>query len=258
MYKMPRRVYRRRYNRRRRYVTKIVGKALKGYKRSTWARRTNRGLLSIVRKLPIITMSNNTTAGLVTLNDPTATCLSVGTPVAVSGLTGLYDIPFSMTFRLDQVVQSGDITALADSYKILGCYVRLFYNCTSATGNTALSTQGRPFVQWIADHDDAGVPNLNNFRARMGLKFRTFSDNSGYIGMMVRPKPTMEVFGPVTTSYALPNRSPWITTADADVPHYSIKGVISHVPLPGGALTSQGQSVFTFDVAQKVLAKDFQ
>lgn len=234
-----------------------LGKGKSKFTRKPWARRNARGFLSIVRKAPVITMSNSSTAGLATISDPTSTCLSVGTPVASAGLTGLYDIPFSMTFRLDQVTQSGDITALADSYKIQGAYVRLFYNSNQSTSNTASAVQGRPYLQWIADHDDAGVPNLNNFRARMGLKFRTFKD-SGYIGMSVRPKPTMEVFGPVGTSYSLPNRSPWITTADADVPHYSIKGALMNVPLPGGALTTQGQSVFTFDVALKVLAKDFQ
>lgn len=232
----------------------VAGKRIS---RKPFAKRTARGFLSIVRKAPVITLVNSTTAGLPTLNDPTLSCLSVGTPVASAGLTGLYDIPFSMTFRLDQVTQSGDITALADSYKIQGAYVRLFYNSNQSSSSTASAVQGRPYLQWIADYDDAGVPNLNNFRARMGLKFRTFKD-SGYIGMTVRPKPTMEVFGPVGTSYSLPNRSPWITTADADVPHYSIKGALMNVPLPGGALATQGQSVFTFDVALKVLAKDFQ
>lgn len=240
-----------------RYATKPI--SMKGGRvaRGVWAKRTKRGFLSIVRKAPIITLSNSATVGVASVNDPTATMLAVGAPVASAGLTGLYDIPFSLQFRLDQVTQSGDITTLADSYKIQGAYVRLFYNSNQSTGSVSSATQGRPYLQWISDFDDAGVPNLANFRAKMGLKFRTFKD-SGYIGMTCRPKPTMEVYAPGGTSYTIPNRSPWITTADADVPHYSIKGALMNVPLPGGALTAQGQSVFTFDVAFKILAKDFQ
>lgn len=221
-----------------------------------WAKRTKRGFLSIMRKTKLITIGN-ASSGTPILTDPTGTCVTMGTATLSPGFgAGVYDIPFSMKFQVNQLIQSSDITALADQYKLLAAYVRVFYNINQSTGSPTDSLSSMPFIQWITDHDDAAVPDITNIRAKMGLKFRTFKNNSGYIGLTARPKPAMEVYSSGTSgSYVVPGRSPWINSTDDDVPHYAIKGILCQVPLPDVA---NGQVVFTFDVAQRVLAKDFQ
>lgn len=217
-------------------------------------RRHKRGFAVISRKLPILNISSSGAGGTVFVSDPTTTCLNVGTPSLSQGFTsGIYDIPFSMSFRLDQDTQSGDITSLADQYKIVGAYVRLFYNQTTYDGRPASPTM--PQVLHITDHDDASLPNVSGIRARMGLKYKTFTNESSYIGMMVRPVPSTELYTTTAVAYGVPGRAPWINSTTANVPHYGIKGILLNVPLP--AITD-AQSVFNFDVTLRVLAKDFQ
>lgn len=249
---------RRKLMRRRRPLAKVARYNAYGQmRRVAVGRRHKRGFLSIVRKTKLITVSNSGTAGTAVLTDPTASCLAIGTPTLSPGFgSDVYDIPFAMKFQLNQLVNSSDITALADQYKLIGAYVRLFYNINSSTGLVGTTSQSMPFVQYITDHDDAAVPDVNTIRQRMGLKFKTFKNTSGYIGLMCRPVPSTEIYS-TGTAYAVPGRAPWINSTDDDVPHYAIKGILCQVPL--NALSAQdGQSVFTFDVAQKVLAKDFQ
>lgn len=218
-------------------------------------RRHKRGFTSIVRKLPLITVSSSGTGGTVYTSDPTTSCLSVGTPTLSTGfVSGVYDIPFSLKFQLSQDTQYSDITSLADQYKIVGAYVRLFYNCNTAIGQNNTSAASMPFVQHVTDHDDAGLPNPSGIRSRMGLKYKILKNDSSYIGMMVRPVPSNEIFA-AGAAYGVPGRAPWINSANADVPHYAIKGILNQVPLPDIA---EAQTVFTFDVSLKVLAKDFQ
>lgn len=225
-----------------------------GVRRVAIGRRHKRGFAVISRKLPILNISSSGTGGTVFLSDPTASCLNVGTPSLSQGFTsGVYDIPFSMSFQLDQDTQSGDITSLADQYKIVGAYVRLFYNQTLYNATVASPTM--PQVIHITDHDDASIPSVAGIRAHMGLKYKTFTNESSYIGMMVRPVPSNELYTSTAVAYGVPGRAPWINSSTAKVPHYGIKGVLLNVPLP--AITD-AQSVFNFDVTLRVLAKDFQ
>lgn len=229
------------------------------YRRKRIARRGwgPQGGLYVTRKLPLMAVSS-TAAGTVAVADPTTTCLSVGVPSLSTGFSNnVYDIPFTLKFQLNQLSESGDITSICDQYKILAAYVRLFYNnsnnaygAAAAAGNLT----SMPFVQYVTDHDDGTLPTMTRLRSKMGVKLSTFKNNSSYIGMKVRPKPSLEVYSS-GTAYVVPSRAPYIDTTDDDVPHYAIKGFLCQVPLLD---TDQGTAAFTFDVALSVACKGIQ
>lgn len=229
------------------------------YRRKRILRRGfgRQGGFFITRKLPLIAVSS-TSAGNVALADPTTTCLSIGVPSLSTGFSNnVYDIPFTLKFQLNQLAESSDITSICDQYKIAAAYVRLFYNnSNSAYGAAAAAGNltSMPFVQYVTDHDDGTLPTMTRLRAKMGVKLATFRNNSSYIGMKVRPKPSMEIYS-TGTAYAVPSTAPYIDTTDDDVPHYAIKGFLCQVPLLD---TDQGTAAFTFDVALRVVAKGLQ
>lgn len=224
---------------------------LRRYKR---VRRHNTGFLSIVRKASqITTYSTAGVAGAITKNDPTGTCLNLGTPVYIAGTDNCYDIPFSMSFRLSQLMNSGDITTLADAYKIVSALVKIHANWNFVGG---LQTSAVPWVEYIQDHDDATVPAISDLREKMGTKNKYFNASKPTILMGVRPKFADSIFNNgVTTAYAVGNKREWINSTYGGVEHYGIKGVLHNVQLPG---SGSGGTLFNWDVSLKVVAKDFQ
>lgn len=212
------------------------------------------GFIKLVRKLPEIAITN-TGVGTAAVTDPTGSCLTMtNLGLSLGASANLYDLAFSLKFRLDQIINSTDLTTLCDKYKILGAYVRIFYNnSNSSTG----SLGGMPFVQYITDHDDAVVPaSANALREKMGVKFKTFNNASSYIGMMVRPTPTRQVFATgILSGYEIPSKPIWIDCANNNVEHYGIKGILSQVYLTAPA---SAQQQFKFDVTLKLAGKDFQ
>lgn len=216
--------------------------------------RTGQGYLKLIRKLPEIAITN-TGVGTCALTDPTGSCVSItNLGLSLGASAYLYDVAFAIKFRLDQIINSGDITTFADKYRIKGAYVRFYYNnSNSSTGTVG----GMPFVQYITDHDDAIVPSSANvLREKMGVKLKTFKSGPSYIGMKVIPRPTRQVFATgVLTGYEQPVRSVWLDCASNNVEHYGIKGVISQLYLPSPATA---QCMMKVDVALVIEAKDFQ
>lgn len=216
--------------------------------------RNPKGYLKIIRKLPEIAFYNSA-AGVSTLVDPTGSCLSINNLGLSTGATAnLYDVAFSLRFRLDQVINSADLTAIADKYKIKGAYVRIYYN----NSNSSTSTQGgMPFVQFVTDGDDAATPtSVNQLREKMGVRMKTFQNASSYIGMKLVPKPNREIFATgIFTGYEPVSKPIWIDANSVAVEHYGIKGIVSQIPLYAPA---SGQSIMKFDVALVVELKDFQ
>lgn len=216
--------------------------------------KTGTGYLKVIRKLPEIAVTN-TGAGTCALTDPTGSCVSItNLGLSLGASANLYDVAFSIKFRLDQVINSGDITGFADKYKIKGAYVRVYYN----NSNSSTGTQGgMPFLQYITDHDDALVPtSANALREKMGVKLKTFSNASSYVGIKCIPKVSRQVFATgLLSGYEQPNRPVWIDCANNNVEHYGIKGIISQMYLPAPA---SAQCMMKFDVALVIEAKDFQ
>lgn len=230
-----------------------LGQRIRKYKTMTYTRNKN-GYIKLLRKLPEIAVTN-TGVGTCAVTDPTGSCVSItNLGLSLGASANLYDIAFSIKFRLDQVINSGDITGLCDKYKIKGAYVRVYYNnSNSSTG----SLGGMPFLQYITDHDDAVVPSsANALREKMGVKFKTFSNASSYIGIKCRPVPNRQLYATgILTAYEVPNKAVWIDCSQPNVEHYAIKGIISQLYLTAPA---SAQQMIKFDVALVLEGKDFQ
>lgn len=235
-------------------------------KRMNVGYRSKKGFLALVRRCPEVSFRNGATTGTVSTPLPSTEQLQVGTPVLNN--MGLYDIPFSIRFRLDNLVNSVDITALCDKYKLGGAYVRIFYTAVPGFGGTETASMNglatlhnMPAIQYVTDHDDAELPNPVSFNEKMGLKYHTFKNINSYIAIKCRPVPAREIFNNgVTTAYEVPNRAPFIDSTKSAVEHYGIKGILKNVFLPPGVGGTGvgGMNGFRFDIALKVYGKDFQ
>lgn len=242
----------RKYQKRRNYRKKRAG--FRAKKRSGVRRlvSANQGYFNINRRLPFISAQATNILGNVSVIDPTNTCLAVGIPTPVSGgLSGLYDIPFSMAFRLDQLVSYPELTSLFDNYRINSVRVDLkaFYNSSSVT------SIGLPWVEFYTDHDDATPPSATVIREIMGTKSRYFSGDKIMTSIYCKPRPnTMVTDAAGTATPAAIMTRQWLDCADPDVPHYGIKGVLHNVYLGGTA----GQNQFQFDVKVNASFKGVQ
>lgn len=222
-------------------------------RRGAMYKRSSQGYLSITRKLPEIAITN-TGVGTAALTDPTGSCVSItNLGLSLGASANLYDIAFSMKFRLDQLINSGDITTLCDKYKIKSVYVKAYYNNTNSSTGTL---GGMPFLQYITDKDDASVPtSVNQLREKMGLKSKTFR-NGSYIGIVCRPTPTRNVYATgVLSGYEIPAKSLWLDCNSPNVEHYGVKGILSQVYLPAPAAA---QAMLKFDIQVNLVGKDFQ
>ena len=217
------------------------------------------GSIKIIRKLPELAIASSGTAGTATLvqnlNAGAPVCITLGTPSVAVGSSGTaisYDVPFSLQFSLNQLINHTDITNLCDKYKVLGAYVRFYYNHTGASG---ASTYSQPYLQYITDHDDSNVPTIAQLREKMGVKLKTFKNQSSYVGMKVKPVPNRQIYSSaLVNGYEIPKYCPWLDCATDAVPMYGIKGVISNMNLPATA----GIEVMKVDVALVVVGKDIQ
>jgi hypothetical protein len=234
-------------------------KSMKGKRRRFAPKRRmarkfpKKGGLTILRKLPEIAI-HNTGAGTVTQTGSVSNAVLLGAPVQSVGAAGTtsYDIPFSMRFSLNQIINHTDITNLCDKYRIAGAYVRFYYN---KSGSSTLSTGSYPMIQYITDKDDANVPTISQLREKMGVKFKTFKNSSSYIGVKLRPVPAREVFNTgITSGYEVPKYAPYLDCANDTVEHYALKGVVSNFSLPATA----NIELIKVDVALLIQAKEFQ
>lgn len=214
------------------------------------------GGFMVVRKLPIITLQSGAAglAGNIFLSDPTSSCLSLATPVATT-VANTFDVPFSMKFRLDQLINVAELTNLADKYRIISVYIKLHYNNgASPTGTTTGPTGSLPWIEYIQDRDDANLPTLNVMREKMGVKRKYFSNSRPVLGMACYPVPATEVFqNGITTAYTVPSRAPYVNSTYPGVEHYGIKGVFHKLWLP-----STVNSLIDIDIGFKVALKDIQ
>jgi len=237
------------YQKRRNYRKKKAAKKRSGLRRLN---SSNQGYINLNRRLPFISAQATNTVGNMSVIDPTSSCLALGTPTPVPGaLSGLYDIPFSMGFRLDQLVNYTEFVALFDHYRINGVRIDLkcFYNTSGATN------VGLPWVEHWTDHDDATPLSAAQAREVMGTKSAYYSGNKIMTKMFVKPRPLLELASADGTPApgSLMSRS-WINCTDTDIPHYGIKGVLHNVYLGGTA----GQNQFQFDVHVNATFKGVQ
>lgn len=245
-------VYRRRRvskaKRSKRYVMRKTGWF--GLKRVKF--QAKKGFLKLTRKTFEVAFASAGPAGTVQMFDqtPLQSCLQLGTPVLSNGAssTANYDVPFSLKFRLSQIINSGDVTTICDQYKIAKTYIRVIYNKSESSP----SFSGyMPYIEYINDFDDASPPTINQMREKMGVVTKVLGSNR-MVKMSLTPKVHITTQG---SQAVQPVYSQWINTAFPDIDHYAVKGVIKGIFLPG---TTTGAERITFDIVHKVLCKDIQ
>lgn len=204
----------------------------------------------IKRRVPLFAL-NGSTAFAGVCSSSNTNILTLGTPVvAQSGGANLWDVPFSMQFALNQLDTSADITNLADRYRIVNAIIRVM------TSNVALGAGAgliMPFIEFIADHDDADVPTVSTLTQKMGVRTIGFNQR-GMLSMYVKPLPAVALYNGASTAYGVPRRSPYINSSNNAVPHYGIKGVFRSVFLSGTTSCAN----FGIDVQLCVHARDLQ
>lgn len=196
-------------------------------------------------------LQNGVAVGTITTNDPTGSCLSVGTPILEANNV-TYSIPFSMNFRLNQIINHTDVTNLCDAYKIKYVSIKLQY----VKNNTNVGSPGpTPSVMWIQDHDDATIPtSVNAVREKMGVRTKRFGMNQEFkIG--IQPRVADAIFGTGPLAAYSVAKPMWINSTYDNVQHYAIKGVITNVWLASATTTL---TQFNFDVTTLLQGKDFQ
>lgn len=242
----------RKYMKRRNYRKKRAG--LRSKKRSGLRRlnTTNQGYININRRLPFISAQATSVVGGMTVTDPTSSCLALGTPTAVpGGLSGLYDIPFSMGFQLNQLTNYTEFAALFDHYRInsVKVDVKTFFNTSTFNGISM------PWMEHWTDHDDATPLTAAQAREVMGTKTKYYTANSIVKSLYVKPRPLVELAAADGTPAPGALRThTWINITDSDVPHYGIKGILHNVYLGGTPGTAQ----FQFDVKVNASFKGVQ
>ena len=188
------------------------------------------------------------------------TLSSVGSPSTDSGLTlssyasdsltGCYQFGFSHFFRLSNVIQSSEFTALFDRYKIVGVRYKIMYmsNMSSVSGGTVL-----PVIHWTTDTDDADVPaSLTTLQAKSSCKYKVFG-NQQTIKTYIKPMVAENVYSSsISTGYSV-KKAGWVNSVYPDVQHYGIKVWISNAYSPSGsqqAWTIEPEYILTFKDVQ--------
>lgn len=204
----------------------------KTYRRYTKSRmpKMTYGYMNCFRRYNEIAVRNTVLAGNISIN-PSNNIFFAFNP-AIANQVGAYDVPFSMVFTLNQLIDSTDFTVLFDSYKINKITVKMYYSSNKTDWSGGASTTTAPTIEYITDHDDAEVPTVAQVRQKMGIKQKSFRNNN-FINITIYPRVASSVYnGGLTTAYSTPNKAVWLDMSNANVPHYGIKGIISNIPLP--------------------------
>lgn len=205
------------------------------------------GLIRVNRKVQeLSTRGTGILGGLTTTSN---NGLFLGTPVAAPGGSGLYDVPFSVLGRLDELSAYTEFTNLFDQYRIDSVKVQVqTWNASNAPATPL------PYVQYLTDKDDAALPSISLMREKMGVKTKYFSANRPAITMGFRPRVASEVFSNgVSTGYGV-GRPMFVNSTYPSVEHYGLKGVIRNLYIPAQA----GVSQLTWDITYYLTLKDVQ
>lgn len=219
--------------------------------------RNPRGILHVTRKTPYgIQMYNSVVAGVPAVDYPTQCrpeCFAVGTPVAVVSGASTYAVPFTMNFRLSDVINYSEFVTLADRYKINKVTVNIRYNSNAAESSTQSSL---PVLFWTNDYDDQSMGTVNSIRERMGVRHKAFTATRMDIALHCRPRVAPFVYGEVGvgSGYIVPSKSQFVNSDYSGQPHYGIRGYIDNVFLP--AKSGTNFTLFTIDITYDLTLKD--
>lgn len=160
------------------------------------------------------------------------------TPTATGGWG--WNIPFSMQFSLNQLMNVTELTNIFDQYRILGVKVFVSWNHNVST---ASATSSLPGLMWFVDYDDATPPTGDEVRERMGVMTKRWSADRVTQVMTVRPRPIF------TAGTAMVPYGTWFDCqTNPNTVHYGIKGQFTNIALPSRASGDPVITSFRIDV----------
>lgn len=157
------------------------------------------------------------------------TLWNVGSASLSGGLmAGLYDVPFSKAFQLNDVINSSDFTALFDTYYIkrVSITVRCSTLAVGSQAGTVMLTN--PTIYWYTDYDDNTLPSVNDVRERMGVRSKQLVPGRA-VRISCVPRADIPVYSAAgaLSGAAVGRGKQWLDTGVANIPHYGIKGMIA-------------------------------
>lgn len=231
--------------RKRKAPAKAGGKK-RMYRKRYGARKLNGQTVYAFKRLgQTLILQNSTTAGTITTNN--SALISLGTAI---GDTIGSQFGAGMNFRLANVENSSDFTALYDQYKIKGVAIKIIPLSDSATAN---SSGFLPTLYWRRDGDDSAAPaNESEVRQSQDTKtMRLTGPRSIYIPY---PKVNNEVqLSGALTGYAPANR--WVDCADTTAIHNGLKFWMKNVDLRAQPTTT---TAFRIEVVYYMLFRGAQ
>lgn len=183
-------------------------------------------------------------------------CCNTGTETGNG--CGAFDVPFALTFQLDSLYSSNELTAIADRYMIQKVWVRAHYQI--GTYNTTVPAAGigqlptYPAIKWYTDYDDDTPDSVAAINERMGLKYRVFRPGT-FVTMKCRPRFLAGGENEAASIVGARPTSGFIDSLHPDIPHYGIKGMLCGISLPDADDNEMFNGV-RFDVVMKVILKD--
>lgn len=213
-------------------------------------------MIHLTRRLPEQNLYNTATTAQMAAS---GSVVIVGTPYQTPAFVGstYYNVPFTADFQLNDLINFGDLTQIADKYKIK--WVKIKAYCTSNTASAGGTAQ-LPSMLYCMDDDDVSMPasnttGLQTIREKMDSKLKQWQQNRP-ITFFLRPKILSAINGPVGTpvsSAVLSSR--FLDCNHPDIPHYGMKGYLQDVNL---ASTASVYTQFKFDIIYGVTLKGIQ
>lgn len=189
---------------------------------------------------PALDFVSGTSGGVPVINiNPdsggTSVSLAVGLPAAdTSGVPSNYQVGAAMAFKVTDVPNYTDFTALFDQYRLDQVDIEISNLHNNADAGTAVTLM--PSVTYCPDFDDGAVPsNSALLSQRQRTKQWTFRGNGQPLKFSVRPRTAAFVYKPsgTTIGYAVGTENTYVNVANNDVPYYGVKLWFSDMYISG-------------------------
>lgn len=127
----------------------------------------------------------------------------------------------SFTFKLDNVPNVSDFTALFDQYKMTK--IELFFKLMQDPSAQNNAQSWYPTMYYCVDHDDATAPTSINDLLQHGRTQQRIMKPNSYIKVVIKPAVLFEVARGTGTTTVSPQWNQWIDMAHVDTLHYGLK-----------------------------------
>lgn len=135
--------------------------------------------------------------------------------------SNLTDVFGAYTFKLSDLPNSGEFTALFDQYRILGVSIMFVPSWDGSDANPISTNTPQPDIRTVLDYTDSGTPaNMNELYEYQNCKM---THGSRIHKRFFVPAVLSSNYETVTTTAYTPKWKLWLTTDDPATPHYGLK-----------------------------------